>query len=193
MLHHEDVGHTKKKLTLEANFISNVSKDKSILNMISICDMPLKLCYILGMLTPCKRHVPSPYLHCFVYKMKEQSLRQKVPIKKKYIQLKFGHKLFKIKLKMAREVTSNRKTHRLNNTKSKSLLVSQYCSQTLPKATVVIVTSIIFTDGQDFLPICVSVEVAGKDAAYLINFLQFIFIHANVINSIWTKYKRTEI
>lgn len=53
---------TKKAVTLVANFIS-ISKDNSMLNMILICDMPLKLCYMLRMLTPHKWHVLCPYLY----------------------------------------------------------------------------------------------------------------------------------
>lgn len=63
----------KKAATLVANFIS-ISKDNSTLNMILTCDMPLKLRYMLRMLTPCKWHVLCPYLHCFAYKMNRQSL-----------------------------------------------------------------------------------------------------------------------
>ena len=63
----------KKAVILVANFIS-ISKDNSTLNMILICDMPLKLCYMLRMLTPCKWHVLCPYLHSFAHKMNKQSL-----------------------------------------------------------------------------------------------------------------------
>lgn len=63
----------KKVVTSVSNFIS-ISKDKTMLNMISICDMPLKLCCMLRMLTPCKWHVLCPYLHCFAYRMNRQTL-----------------------------------------------------------------------------------------------------------------------
>lgn len=60
---HEKTEKKKRAVTLVANFIS-ISKDNSKLNMILICDMPLKLCYMLRMLTPCTWHVLCPHLHC---------------------------------------------------------------------------------------------------------------------------------
>lgn len=62
----------KKAVTLVANFIS-ISKDNSTLNMILICDMPLKLCYMLRMLTPYTWHALCPHLHCSAYNMNGQS------------------------------------------------------------------------------------------------------------------------